>query len=1248
MSHPVRADALMGDESHHADADIPRPVGPNPSDCWGGFEPTTRLRTRIEKLAHKRIDASRIKFPKQACEFHGGHATVLKAHMNDTGKNIDKPFRTHFPIIQDVAVKKMRIADDTDFERVLGLAIREAEFLVELVHPNIANFQGFVVDLSKSAIWLVFPWAHNGNLKDFVASRDWEIPERIWLINDVVQGLAYLHNQEPPICHGDLKSLNVLVDRNRRASITDFGSARHLSRRDTNTQIKQDESQPCSAEPLSANFCASTNTITLTGNKYTLRWAAPELLVEDQLSLWSDIWALGWIAYEARPLNLYAISDVSSDIVVVERVLGGELPPLTGNAHLSIIHELCSLMTMCWKARPTERPTADYCRESIQGMPMFVPGADRLALGDRTLPIHRLGELGRMYRSRGDYARAFDFFVKAVEHSRKDGSREWLGSSLRDLAQLHQLRNEYSEAIALYSEIRESCVDVADDLCNLAQLHRRRNEYNKAIELSSSSREIQEEERIAEALSDLANAHRLKTQYNEATRLYLEALETSTEIGYRKGRADAARGLAEAYRHRREYSEAIPLYSDALKICTELGDQKGKSNALWGLAEVYRHQGEYDRANPLYSEALKIHISLGDSKGRAGALWALAEVHRHRKKYDEAIPLYSEALEIRTSLGDSEGRADALGGLADVHRDRSEYDEAIRRYSEVLKIRTDLGITTGRADALCNLAQLHRLQNEYNKTIEPNSQHREVEEERIAKALSDLADEHRLKSQYNEALRLYLEALYTSTEIGYRKGRADALRGLIDVDQHCEDDEAIRLYSEALKIRTNLRSSEGRADALRAFAEVHRHQRRYNEAIRLYSEALETHTSLGDSKGRADSLRGLADVYQRRSMYNKAISLYSEVSEICFNLDDRIGRADALHNIARLHRLRDAYNKAIGLNSHNGEIEEENIADALCDLANESRLKRQYDKAITLYSDALEIRASLGDSKGRADALWALADVHRYIRKYDEAIRLHSEALEIRTSLGDSKGRADALGGLADAHRHRGEYDEAIRLHSEALEIRTSLGDSKGRADAVWALAGLHRHRRRYREAIRLYFEALKIRNRDRLPKRRNIKVDSARVLSIPPVVNFNLLYAGPQTTNLATFARIRPLFGPSAHVQAYEPALSVNLGLDHGDGKLPLCCAFAVGLWVAWQNYTGSTLCSERNLGIRPMPPTPSGLSSPKLLVNGLLKATILATETNCRRLLIVYRQSTIRQVDYRPTALAPTAGYHPSPNAG
>lgn len=59
-------------------------------------------------------------------------------------------------------------------------------------------------------------------------------------------------------------------------------------------------------DPLTVEFSAHSSTLTLTGPESSFRWIAPEVLAEDNLSLPSDIWALGWICYEvSSPTSSY-------------------------------------------------------------------------------------------------------------------------------------------------------------------------------------------------------------------------------------------------------------------------------------------------------------------------------------------------------------------------------------------------------------------------------------------------------------------------------------------------------------------------------------------------------------------------------------------------------------------------------------------------------------------------------------------------------------------------------------------------------------------------------------------------------------------------------------------------------------------------------------------------------------------------------------------------------------------------------
>lgn len=57
--------------------------------------------------------------------------------------------------------------------------------MVNLSHRNIVKLEGFVEELSEDIIWLVFPWEDHGNLRDFLVSQDWEVPERISLVRSM-------------------------------------------------------------------------------------------------------------------------------------------------------------------------------------------------------------------------------------------------------------------------------------------------------------------------------------------------------------------------------------------------------------------------------------------------------------------------------------------------------------------------------------------------------------------------------------------------------------------------------------------------------------------------------------------------------------------------------------------------------------------------------------------------------------------------------------------------------------------------------------------------------------------------------------------------------------------------------------------------------------------------------------------------------------------------------------------------------
>ncbi len=226
---------------------------------------------------------------------------------------------------RSVAVKKLIGGGGGPMERNLRDFQTEAALLSQLRHPNIIAPVGATI----KPVSFIMDYCSRGNLMsllmDSSISLHWEKKKK--MLEDVASGMQYLHHQDPVIIHRDLKSLNILIDENWVAKVSDFGLSR---------------------------FKAPTVSEKMTGQAGTYHWMAPEVINSQHYTEKADIYSFGIIMWEVsfRSIPYDGMQPVQIVAAVLGRRERPRIPPGTPKRLAVLIQE-------CWQHNPSLRPSFD-------------------------------------------------------------------------------------------------------------------------------------------------------------------------------------------------------------------------------------------------------------------------------------------------------------------------------------------------------------------------------------------------------------------------------------------------------------------------------------------------------------------------------------------------------------------------------------------------------------------------------------------------------------------------------------------------------------------------------------------------------------------------------------------------------------------------------------------------------------------------------------------------------------------------
>ncbi|OIV91780.1 hypothetical protein TanjilG_14359 [Lupinus angustifolius] len=230
----------------------------------------------------------------------------------------------------DVAVKifSKQYSDD-----VIMSFRQEVSVLKRLRHPNILLFMGAVT--SPQHLCIVTEFFPRGSLFRMLqrnaAKLDWR--RRVQMALDIARGVNYLHHYNPPIIHRDLKSSNILVDKNWTVKVGDFGLSR----------LKYE-----------------TFLTTKTG-RGTPQWMAPEVLRNEPSDEKSDVYSFGVILWELAtkkiPWDTLNITQVTGAVGFMNHRL--EIPE-------DVEPQWACIIKSCWHSDSACRPTFEELLERLK------------------------------------------------------------------------------------------------------------------------------------------------------------------------------------------------------------------------------------------------------------------------------------------------------------------------------------------------------------------------------------------------------------------------------------------------------------------------------------------------------------------------------------------------------------------------------------------------------------------------------------------------------------------------------------------------------------------------------------------------------------------------------------------------------------------------------------------------------------------------------------------------------------------
>ena len=680
---------------------------------------------------------------------------------------------------------------------------RERQVLASLTHPNIARLlDGGATEAGIP--YLVMEFVDGIAINEYCMQQRLSIDAILSLFMTACEGVAFAHRQL--IVHCDLKPSNLMVSRDGRPVLLDFGIARLTDR------VGEEAGQ-------------SNQSAQNTSPAFTPRYSSPEQRAQRPLSTASDIYSLGVMLRE-----LVGFTDQTNAASLSRRV-----------------HELNAICVRATEHDPASRYatvdalTADIRRylsnETLQAMPATTVYRARKLL-DRRWPVVLGVALfvatvaGFTMRVVIDRNRAIDAERRALDERDATRLAETETAKQRDKTALERDRATIAERA---TTIQRSVALTERDNAKASET-KALAERNRAVQAEAASNQTSE---------FLASIFENSNPDAEITDIPAQRLLATAEERLEKdlqGRAETQSALfaalARAQANLGNHERARELYLRSIRIERNRNRPLVLAELLDHLAKLQSTAAGSSSAEREAREALALREQFAgpNADETAESLRVLGGILANSRRADAAEPLLLRSVSIREQLRSksgmpSVGLADSLSMLSRSYSQRRLFDKAIATMRQAMTARAAATGDDNEAYIL-ELRGFGRLLSRAEQVTEAEAVLRQAlasykalrgaANSSYAALLAELARFLADSGRPREALPMYAEALaITEAKKGGDKAVFGVMLSNAAAAAHLAGDEAtaLRHYAKAIEVLSGVRGDRNLA--------VSRHRSQY-------------------------------------------------------------------------------------------------------------------------------------------------------------------------------------------------------------------------------------------------------------------------------------------------------------------------------------------------------------------------------------------------------------------------------------